>query len=121
MNEPDAPIDLRRAEAPLPDTGFPPWMERWVWAYLRDWSLWPVAFAVMGHLMILTAPVMLWAWRDGNLLAYLGVFLLLSGTVRLMAFEVVNLRRPGRVCVALLITWGGALGMAWAGLEWGLL
>lgn len=121
MSDPELPIELPRPDSDVMDSGFPPWMERWVWAYLRDWSLWPVAFAVMGHVMILVAPVILWAGRDGNLLAYMILFLLVSGTIRLMVIELARLRQPGRVCVALLITWAGALGAAWAGWTWGLL
>ena len=112
VSETEPPIELRPPDTVL-DTGFPPWMERWVWTYLREPSLWPVALALLGHVMILLAPVMLFAWRDGNPFAYLALFL-----VRL---EARHLRRPGAVTLALTLTWAAAVGVAWAGWRWGLL
>ena len=120
MSEPEPPIELRPPDTVL-DTGFPPWMERWVWTYLREPSLWPVALALLGHVMIVLAPVMLFAWRDGNPFAYLALFLVISGTVHLMWLEVRHIRRPGAVTLALTLTWAAAVGVAWAGWRWGLL
>lgn len=121
MTEPEPPVELPLPDPPAPDHGFPPWMERWIWTYLREPTLWPVALAVLGHVMIIIAPVMLWAWRDGNLLAYMALFLLGSGTVNLMWLEVRHSRRPGAVSLAMLLTWSAAAGVAWMGQRWGLL
>lgn len=121
MSEPDPPVELRLPDPPLPDRGFPPWMERWVWTYLREPSLWPVALALLGHAMILVAPVMLFAWRDGNPVAWLALSLLLGGTGHLVWLELRHSRRPGAVTLALALTWAAAGGVAWAGWRWGLL
>lgn len=110
---------LRLADPPPP--GWPDWIERWVLPYLREPALAPVLVALLGHVVVVLAPLMLWSWRTGSgvaagLLVGLGL-----GSLGLCAFELWRFRRPGAVTLTLLVLWAVSVGAAWFGERTGVL
>jgi hypothetical protein len=96
-------------------------MEQWLLPYLREPVLWPVLVALLGHVVVGLAPLMLTVWRTGNSTAIFLLSVLLLGTAGLVGFEGVRFHRPGAVTLACVLTWlsGGAL--AWLGERTGVL
>jgi len=92
--------------------GWPPWVETWVMPYLEDSALWPVAFALLGHVVVVIVPVMLLVWR-GSVPAVAPLLLLLSGSAYLLHMEFRAKRRPGVLSVAVLLTWGSSVPLAY--------
>ena len=80
--------------------------------YLEDSALWPVAFALLGHVVVVIVPVMLLVWR-GSAPAWAPLLLLVSGSVYLLHMEFQAKRRPGALTVAVLLTWGCSLPLAY--------
>ena len=73
-------------------------------------ALLPVLIAVMGHIVILVALVVLEAWRSRNPFAILMVLALLAGTVRVLVEEWRRLRRLGPLSATLAGGWAATIG-----------
>jgi hypothetical protein len=91
-------------------SSWPPWVERWVLPYVNIPALLPVLIAVMGHIVILVALVVLEAWRSRNPFAIAATVLLLAGTVRVLFEEWRRLRRLGPLSATLAIAWLATIG-----------
>ena len=107
---PDRP-PLRLAEPAVP--GWPVWIETWVLPYVREPSLWPVLVALLGHVVVGIAPLVLYVVRTGSVEAGLVLVGLVLASVGLVGFEVFRFRWPGGVTAALVATWATSLGLAW--------
>jgi hypothetical protein len=90
-------------------SSWPPWVERWVLPYVAIPALLPVLIAVMGHVVILVALVVLEAWRSRNPFAILGVLVLLGATGRVLVEEFRRLRRPGPLTATLACSWAATV------------
>jgi hypothetical protein len=84
---------------------WPPWVERWVLPYVDIPALLPVLIAVMGHVVIIAALVVLAAWRSRNPLAIAAVAVLVVATVRVLIEEWRRLGRPGPLSATLAAGW----------------
>ena len=103
--------ELRLVE-PLPP-GWPDWVETWVLPYVRDEALWPVLVALLGHVVVIFAPLVLYVVRTRSPTALGALSLLVLASVGLVGFETVRFRRPGGVTLVVLATWAVSLGLAW--------
>ncbi len=81
--------------------------------YVRNPSLWPVLVALLGHVVIVIAPLMLAVWRVGSVAAGVVLVALAALTLGACVVEARALKRPGGVGVSLALTWAAALGVAW--------
>ena len=108
--EPDRP-SLRLADPAPP--GWPLWIELWVLPYVREPALWPVLVALLGHVVVGIAPLVLYVVREGGLRSELFLATLVLGSLGLVGFELWRFRRPGGVTAALVGTWITSLGLAW--------
>ncbi len=89
-------------------------LEKLMMPFVDNAALWPVGFAVFGHVALLAAIAILFAVRSGSppgiaSLAILGALTLLLG-----AREVRRKGRPGGIALILTLTWSGAALVAWA-------
>jgi hypothetical protein len=96
-------------------------MEQWLLPYLREPVLWPVLVALLGHVMVGLAPLMLLVWRTGNGTALVLLGGLLLGTAGLVTFEGVRFGRPGPVTFTCALTWLSSGALAWLGESTGFL
>jgi hypothetical protein len=90
-------------------SSWPPWVERWILPYVDIPALLPVLIAVMGHIVILVALVVLEAWRSRNPFAIVAVALLLGGTLRVLFEEWRRLRRLGPLSATLGLGWAATV------------
>lgn len=86
-----------------------------IFQYLDEPLLWPVLFALLGHLVIVIAPLGVYAYRDHSPLALLGLLLLVAGSVAGAVFEHRHRGRPGALTLGLSTTWLVSAGVAWLG------
>jgi hypothetical protein len=93
--------------------GWPPWVEQWVLPYVDDIALWPVLFALLGHVAVILVPLMVQVIRNQSLpaLGVLGV--LLWNTSLIVRMELRATGRPGRLTAAMVLTWVASLPLAW--------
>ena len=88
--------------------------------YVREPALWPVALAVLGHVVVVLAPLMLAVHRVGSWLAAAALGGIAALTLVPVVHEVRVHGRPGAVFVALALTWvvsvAAAVGAGSAGL-----
>jgi hypothetical protein len=99
----------------LPPTLWPPFAERWILPYVRIPALFPVVLAIVGHVVVFAALLVLNTWRDRNPFAAAGLLLLVAGTVRVVVAEWRRLRRTGPLVTWLLAAWaltGGLVALA---------
>jgi hypothetical protein len=89
---------------------WPPWVERWILPYVDIPALLPVLIAVMGHIVILVALVVLEAWRSKNPFAIAAVVVLLAGTLRVLVEEWRRLGRLGPLSATLGAAWAATVG-----------
>ncbi|MFQ5698135.1 MAG: hypothetical protein ACE5IL_07605 [Myxococcota bacterium] len=91
-----------------------PWLERWLLPYMRESLLWPVLAAIVGHIVAVVAPALLYALRDHSPLGALALALLLALSVGGAHEEVRQCGRPGALGGVILVTWilSGAVALA---------
>lgn len=95
-------------------------LDTWAWPYLEETTLWPVLFALLAHVVVLIALVLLHAWRAVGPFGYAGVILLGLLSFDLVRREVAERRRPGRLTLLVAVNWAlGAVTAAFTG-HWGL-
>jgi len=130
----DPPVlgDVRplRVEGPAlavagPDAAAPPawplWVEEWVLPYLREPALWPVLLALLGHVVVVIAPLCLAVARTGSGWALLGLLMLAAGSAWLCRWELSVRGRPGSVAATVGLTWLVSLVSAWGADRLGVL
>ncbi len=91
---------------------WPAWVEDWVWPYLSESMLWPVWIALLGHVVVVVAGMMLVAWRDGTPEAWIGLAVLGLASAALAIWELRIDGRPGGMSLSLLGTWLSSLALA---------
>ena len=102
--------DLRLVD---PAPRWPAWLEHSVMPYVRDPALRPVLVAVLGHVSIALAPLLLVVWRTGSTAAGVAAVGIAIASIAAIGLELARFRRPGGVTVALVATWGAAVLIAW--------
>jgi len=75
----------------------------------------PVLIAVLGHVFVLGALLLLRLQRHGDPLGWVLTAILLLGSVRTISFEVTHARRPGALTVVVLTCWLASAVLAWLG------
>jgi hypothetical protein len=95
-----------------PNHAWPPWVQNWVLPYLQDRALWPVAFALLGHVVVVLAPLMIWGARTLNPFPIMALALMLVASVHASIIERRALGRSGVVAVALTLLWAVSVGVA---------
>lgn len=102
-------------DEPPPEPDDEPWspgVERWVMPFLREPALWPVAVAVVGHVVVLLAVILLTAARSPSPWAWAALILLGLSTGGQVVREIRATGRPGLWTGTLLGTWAAAAGLA---------
>jgi hypothetical protein len=79
-------------------------VDRWLLVFVREPTLWPVLLVLIGHAVVLLAPLFLWAFRDGQGGSACTVVLLAAASVAGIAWELRD-RGPGALTGLLLSTW----------------
>ncbi|MCP4868627.1 MAG: hypothetical protein GY898_07905 [Proteobacteria bacterium] len=97
------------------------WLERFVLPYITDSALWPVLFAILGHVGVLLAMPMINVYRDGDLFSLAALILLAGGPcVALMRWEWDRDRKPGPLTWMVLLTWVLSVVLAVVAYKFGL-
>ena len=91
------------------------WLERLLTAYVDEPALWPVLFAIVGHLAVLIALPLLQVIRSGSLLSMAVLVVLAAPSLAAVRWEWRKKGRPGSGSFVVLLTWLTGLGMAWLG------
>lgn len=94
---------------------WPPWVRRVVLPYLNDSALWPVTFAILAHIALLEALVVLLAWRSGTPLAIGFLILNIVVTCNPARLEWRYDRRAGPVTVTVVLLWMMTAVVTWWG------
>ena len=102
-----------------PDEGVQPRsrVERILDAYLGDTAMWPIVFAVAGHLLVVLAPLMLGLVRSRSPIGFFGLVGFAIPTVGLVRAGF-RIKRPVTTLFVVVFMWGGAVGLAWAADHW---
>jgi len=87
---------------------------------LREPTLWPVWLVVIGHAVVLLAPTLLMALRDGRGSAALAVVIVAVATLRGFYGQLRAHRRLGPLHGTILVTWLLAIGLAIGAHHWGI-
>ncbi len=82
--------------------------------FVKNAALWPVGFAVFGHASLLAAVALLGAYREASPPGIAALAILGAGTLWLVVRDVRRAGRPAGISLILLLTWLGALLVAWA-------
>ena len=101
MNPPEPSVESS-------ETDWPDWAKKWVIPYATEELMWPVLFALWSHFVMAMGVILVFGWRENFFLGAALVFLMLSGSVRLIWFEIQVKRRPGWVLFSVVITWVSA-------------
>ena len=105
---------------PTPDEA-PWWYVTWVEAYITDPALWPVVFAIAGHITILIVPVLLGVIRTQHPVYIVVLLGMVLASLEVVRFEVQYRRRPKGMSLVVLLTWLAALPITWIALDTGFL
>lgn len=93
---------------------WPGWIERWVMPYVAESGLWPVLAALLGHVVLVIAPVLLGLWR-GNPAMALPLTVMIMISVWIIRTEWAGYGRPARASVVVGLTWCAAVVLAYVG------
>ena len=105
-------------EVPSAPGIWPPWVEQWVMPFLEESGLWPVLFAILGHVVIVVAPLLVALGRGGLPVALpLTLLILISGWLCKTEFQG---RGIGPVTIAVGLTWLASIGLAVAAAQSGV-
>jgi len=99
-------------DAPPTDSGWPPWVEEWVLPFIEDSGLWPVLFALLGHVVVLVAPVLLVAWRSRSGAGLAPLVLLVGLSVWLVRLDLARRRGIGPLSAMVGLVWVAGVGLA---------
>jgi len=92
---------------------WPPWVRTWILPYIQETTLWPVLFALLGHVVVLIAPMMLFVHRHHSINSIVVLSVLALGSVALIRFEIKYRRLPGGVTLTIALTWLSSAALAW--------
>ena len=92
---------------------WPEWVQTWILPYISEPTLWPVLFALLGHVVVIIAPMMLFVHRHNSVRSMILLSLLAVGSAALVRFEVKYRRLPGGVTLTVILTWLCSAGLAW--------
>jgi hypothetical protein len=95
-------------------------VDRWLLVFVREPTLWPVLLVVIGHAGALVAPLMLWAFRDGQRGSAWTLALLTVASVAGITWELRD-RGLGALTGLLLSTWALSVAAAVAANHYHLL
>jgi hypothetical protein len=94
-------------------------LDKWVFPYLKEPALWPVAFAIIGHIDVVVGMAILGAVRSTSPLSTAGLFLL----VGLSGKAVVDERKAkgafGPIGALVAIVWSTSSALAWVADHYG--
>lgn len=93
---------------------WPWWVEDWVLPYLEDSILWPVAFALLAHVLIVIVPLEV-AWlrvQSAVALVLLAWLLVMTGFVARMEWRARD-GRFGALTLSLVLIWLASPPLAW--------
>ena len=88
-------------------------LDKWVFPYLRERGLWPVAAAIIGHASVLLAVVLLETVRSLNPLSTAALFLLLGLMGRAVYEERTKTGRFGTLTLLIAIVSAVSVVVAW--------
>lgn len=100
---------------------WPPWVEDWVLPYVTEPALWPVLLALLGHVVVVIAPLVLAVARTGSLYAVAGLVVLAAVSAVFVRWELRVRGRPSAVTGAVVGTWIVSLVSAWGADRLGVL
>lgn len=105
-------------ETPSP-SGWPAWVDEWILPYLQNRALWPVWVALIGHVVVAVAGLVLLGVRTGLPEAWIAVGAMVVGSGWLVIRDA-RASGPGGVTLTVAIGWVTSLGLAWLAEETGL-
>ena len=108
MNDDDAGGDVARLE--VDDATF---LDKWVFPYLKEPALWPVAFAIIGHIDVVVAMAILETARSLSPVSTAALFLLVGLSGRAVVGEWKKDGKPGPVGITMAIIWSSSSLLAW--------
>lgn len=98
-----------------------PWVEEFILPYTRIPALWPVLFAILGHVVLVFTMAMLAVWRAPSLKSGIGLAVVLLVSAIPTWLELKAIGKPGRMSFAMGLTWVVAVVIAGIALETGFL
>lgn len=104
----DRGLDVTDDELP----GWPPFVSTWILPYLGEPGLWPVLVAILGHVVVLIAPMLLGIWRGAAIMA-VPLTAVLMGSFSLIRMEVRSIGRPRWFTFTVVGCWVGAVLVAY--------
>lgn len=106
-----------------PDTApsWPEWVEDWVLPYIAEPALLPVLLALLGHVVVVIAPLVLALVRTGSGYAAAGLLALAVGSAVAVRWELKVHRAPSGVTATVVGTWAVSLLAAWGADRLGVL
>jgi hypothetical protein len=81
------------------------WVDRHILLYVREPTLGPVLFVVIGHVVAFLGPALLLAVRDRHTLSTGVLVLSALATGAVIVWEVRRAHRPGALTAVLTVTW----------------
>ena len=103
------------------ENDWPDWVKNWVIPYVTEELMWPVLFALWAHFVMAMAVVLVFGWRENVYLGAALVFLMLSGCVRMIWFEIQVKKRPGWVLLSIVLTWIMAIVVGYYGAQYNII
>ncbi len=100
----------------LPEGTF---LDKWVFPYLEEPALWPVAFAIVGHIDVVVAMAMLETARSMNPISAAGLFLVLGLTGRAVFDEHKRTGKFGPISALIAIILSSSAALAWVADHYG--
>lgn len=95
-------------EVPDKESPWPPWVRSFVMPFLEETGLYPVLFALLGHVVVIIAPLIL-ALSRGGIAAAVPLAFLLVTSFWLCKTEHEDRGRLGPVAVAVGLIWLGSV------------
>jgi hypothetical protein len=91
---------------------FSEWVETWLLPWVDDLSLWPVLFALLGHVMVFLSPLFLFAYRTGNPVFHLAILVFIGISLHIIKSEREYRGHFGGITGALVVLWSGSAAFA---------
>lgn len=106
--EPEIPAEAGSG----PQKGWPPWVKQWVLPYVQETGLLPVLMAILGHVVVILAPLML-AIARGATAAALPLTVLVMGSFWLCKTDFEENGRPAGVTFTVVSVWIASAALAY--------
>ena len=90
------------------------WIDRWIAPALRELTLLPLVLVVVGQVVAIVAPTLIFAIRDRRIGAQMAVFALTALTFGCVRFEIRRHGRPSLLSGWIGGAWLAAIAAAWA-------